>query len=248
MTETLRKNQIKSLFMGQTEDNFWFPVAKMTWDYEEGEYRNCKVFYLKGAAELEQLYPKNPYIVSLGSLERVFTSKDIKTCFWHKRLPVNRPVANPKMFEKLGLSGNPPYDPVEYIARSGGYWKGDSNDLFPEVLPDKEGNYNFYFRPVDCWSFSTPNRPELENIAVGEIVKPLFFGEKIKLECQKKIIGTVPGYIRYLIDKYKEALKLTVAVVNDSLPYEHQTLVRACLSRDVGVPFIEEIFQPVNSE
>lgn len=159
-------------------------------------------------------------------------------------MPVNR-EPDPKMLESLGLDFNQ-FDPIEYVARSGGYRYGDCEDLFPEVQPDRLGNYNFVFRTVDSYTFSTPNRPELNSINVGDKVLATLIEGRLKLQCQDYIIGSTPPYIRELYKKYREHLKISVFKVNPEVPYEYQFLLLASLNQKIGIPFSELEYQPIN--
>ena len=245
LTTKIQPNGITALFMGQTDldTGLWFPIKKMTWKYLNGEYLDLKTVFTHGAEKLKNMYPeKSPFLLS-GNLKRISRSNNISACPWRNRMPINR-QPDPSLFSCLGLSPNPPYDPISYVSRSGGYRYGDTNDLFPEILPDPDGDYHFIFRPVDSYVFTNPNQPELETITEGEIVTPQLVEAQIKLSCQSQIIGIAPGYIRELIKKYQEQLSIKIYQVNYGLPLEYQFLCQATLNQNSGIPFTELEYQP----
>lgn len=155
-------HRITAMFMGRTDatTGLWFPVQKMSWKRQDHEYVDCTTVFTKGAKKLEELHPDIPNLVTFGSLNQVFKYRDIYSCGWSNRLPVNRDP-DPQILKYLGLDPDAPVDPILYAERSGGYRHGDRRDLFPEVRADERGNYKFVFRNINSYKFTTSNRPEL---------------------------------------------------------------------------------------
>lgn len=240
-------DRITAMFMGRTDmtTGLWFPVQKMTWTRQNYEYVNCTTVFTKGAKKLEELHPEIPNLVTFGSLEQVFQYKDIYSCGWSNRLPVNRDP-DPQILKYFGLDPDAPLDPILYAERSGGYRHGDRRDLFPEVRADEQGNYNFVFRNVDAYQFATANRPELHQIEVGELVTANIIEGRIKLNCQGYDVGSAPPYIRELYKKYQDSLNISVYQVNLDVAFEYQFLFIASLNRETGIPFSETEYEPLN--
>ncbi len=241
----IKTNKITALFMGRTDKatGLWFPIQKMTWTHQNGEYLDCVTVFTNGARKLEQLHPEQPNIVTFGSLGQVIKSRDIYSCPWSNRMPVNQ-EPDPKILECLGLERDSSVDPVQYVARSGGYRHGDNRDIFPQVQADARGNYNFIFRNVDSYSFATINRPELNCIRTGEIVTPTLIEGKLELYCQGYNIGSAPPYIRELYKKYRDSLAISVYQINFQVPFEYQFLLLATLNQKTGIPLNEFEYQP----
>ncbi|MGB5631901.1 MAG: hypothetical protein WBM44_29055 [Waterburya sp.] len=97
-------NRITAMFMGRTDatTGLWFPVQKMTWTRQNHEYVNCTTVFTKGAKKLEELHPEIPNLVTFGSLDQVFKYRDIYSCNWSNRLPVNRDP-DPQILKYFGL-------------------------------------------------------------------------------------------------------------------------------------------------
>jgi hypothetical protein len=251
LTQLKQINQITALFMGQTDlkTGLWFPIKKMTWDYIDGEYLNCITVYTTGARRLLQMYPNNPHLVGFGSLDRVRKDKDIYRCPFANRMPLSREPL-PEKLSVLGLDSEASerVDPVKYVARSGGYRHGDNNDLFPEITPDVNGVYNFYFLPISSYQIAHPDDGEFDYLTPGEKLNPILIDNQIKLQHLHTIIGSTPGYITELIKKYQDALALSIAKINSNVPKNYKLLCRASLDRSIGTPFKELEYQPINKE
>jgi hypothetical protein len=241
------ENKITALFMGRTDKltGLWFPVQKMTWSKNNGEYSNCITVFTNGAKQLEQLHPEQPSFVTFGSLNRVVKSKDISNCPWSNRMPVNQ-EPNSNVIEFLGLDSDLDLDPVMYVARDGGYRHGDMRNIFPQIEPDRFGQYNFIFRNIDSYCFSSENKSELNHIKQNERVTPQFIDGRLQLICHDSLIGYAPPHIRELFKKYQNNLKIEVYQVNQQAPFAYQFLLLATLHREIGIPFSEPEYQAVN--
>jgi hypothetical protein len=241
--KTATENKITALFMGRTDKTtgLWFPVQKMTWTYSNGEYSNCITVFTNGAKKLEKLHPQQPNIVTFGSLSQIIESPNIDRCPWSNRMPINQ-EPNCSIIEFLGLD-HAKLDPVKYVAISGGYRHSDLRNIFPEVQADENGSYNFIFRNVDSYSFSTENRPELNNFEEAEEVIPTLVEGKLQLNCRGLFLGYAPPYIRELYKKHHVDLEISIYKVNHQAPFEYQFLLLATLDREIAVPFSEPEFE-----
>ncbi len=235
--------------MGRTDmtTGLWFPIQKMTWIRQNYEYVDCTIVFTKGAKKLEELHPDIPNLVTFGNLEQVFKYRDIYSCGWSNRLPVNRDP-DPQILKYFGLDPDAPLDPILYAERSGGYRHGDRRDLFPEVQADEQGNYNFVFRNVDASQFTTANRPELHSFQIGEAVTASMVEGKIKLHCWGYDLGSAPPYIRELYKKYQDSLNISIYQVNKDAPFEYQFLFKASLNQERGIPFSEPEYEPIDGQ
>lgn len=233
--------------MGRTDKvtRLWFPIQKMTWSYSGGEYSNCTLVFTQGAKKFEQLYPEQSNIITFSSLKQVIESENIHSCPWSNRMPVNQ-EPNPYIVKFLGLDRTSEIDFVEYVAINGGYRHGDMRNIFPEVRADNNGKYNFIFRNVDSYCFSTENKPELSSIKETEKVIPTFVEGRLQLNCRGLFIGYAPPHIKELYKKYRDDLEISVYKVNQQAPFEYQFLLLATLDRQIGVPFSELEYQPVD--
>ena len=241
------KNQITALFMGRTDKatGLWFPIQKMTWTYIDGEYSNCTTMFTHGADKLEKLYPEQPNIVTFGNLNQVIKSETIDSCSWANRMPTNQ-IPNSDIVNSLGLDRAFKIDPVEYVAISGGYRHGDMRNIFPEVRADENGKYNLIFRNVDSYSFLTKNKPELNNIKETEKVLPTFSEGRLQLNCRGLFVGFAPPHIKELYKKYRDDLEICIYKVNPKSPFEYQFILQASLDRQIGIPFSEFEYQPID--
>ena len=100
-------DRITAMFMGRTDatTGLWFPVQKMTWKRLNHEYVDCITVFTKGAKKLEELHPEIPNLVTFGSLNQIFEYRDIYSCGWSNRLPVNRDP-EPQILKYLGALVN----------------------------------------------------------------------------------------------------------------------------------------------
>lgn len=244
--KTATQQKITALFMGKTDKTTgsWFPIQKMTWTFNNDEYLDCTIAFINGAKKLEQLHPQKPNAVSFGSLDRVVKYKDITSCPWSNRMPVNR-EPNSDLIKFLGFNKSSNLDPVKYVARSGGYRHGDLKDIFPQVREDATGKYNFIFRNVDSYCLSTKNRPELNELETEEKVIPVPIDQRLQLMCRSHMIGFAPPYIKELYKKYGEHLEIAIYQVNQQAPFNYQFMLQATLDKKIGIPFSEPEYQPV---
>jgi hypothetical protein len=244
----MKTSKITALYMGEVHypSGSWFPIQKLTWNRKDNRYVNCKIVFTEGAKELRNLYSsKTPLL--LRNLTKVIKSKDIESCLWQSRLPANgNYLPDSSAIAKLGLDPGFAYDPIQYASRSGGYRKGDNKDLFPEIEPDEDGNYNFYFRGICRWNFKSRNL-KLETTEVGDKVLPIIEKGEWRLKNRDLILGSMPCYIQHLYFRFKDSLKITVAIVNQGAFDEDLIVYKAVLNQTVGIPFIEKEYQPLTS-
>ena len=149
-------------------------------------------------------------------------------------MPLARPQEMSLHLPNLGL----PADllaPISYVARSGGYRQTDSLDVFPELQPDIDGCYRFFFGLQEL-NLSDNNSVRQENILTTK------GREAISLETGRAI-GLLPGYIHALIAEQSENVRLKIELVNDSF-YTSQRLLCSATCKGF-VPFSSELYLPI---
>lgn len=272
MNNPLLTNKITALFMGETDlhTGLWFPWQKMTWEKKKGtNYINLKIEFLEGAKGFRELYPKSENVVDYG---RVMNYRDISYCPWRNRMHFHRSMSeSDRKFYDIDLelyrfSFNNEVDPIEYAVISGGYRHGDKCDIFPELAPDEQGNYNFIFRGQDAWYFSKENSPEIEAIPLGAKVtlqppaqEKIQRGEwkehtappeviRMKMFAEGKLVGYAPPYIRELYKSFGENLQVVTCAKNLGVQLDDQFIFKAIINQKVGTPFSETRYQPFKTE
>ncbi|WP_373546538.1 hypothetical protein [Chamaesiphon sp.] len=154
-------------------------------------------------------------------------------------MPLDRPQEMPWYLPSLGL---PPEltDPIAFVARSGGYRETDSLDVCPEVAPDADGCYRFYFLLRKLYL--------VEETTVNAVDK----GDRIDIHDWDAIhhstenkIGIVPGYIRALAKSHPENIHVKVLQVN----YEElrQTRIFCSLTCQGFIPFDRAEYLPLGN-
>jgi len=155
-------------------------------------------------------------------------------------MPVNRPFTDTLKLERLGLSTDlSQFDPVEYVARSGGYAGEDTSDLFAEVTPDLVGNYHFHF-----------GIRALDGIDLSEYIHQIQTGTNLRIEDgliydRGFILGKAPGYIADLANHHPQAIELTVEQINQDIYKFGKLLCHARIDRKVAIPFSDLHYQPL---
>jgi hypothetical protein len=189
-------NRVTALYIGCKTDkvqNFqlsvWLPIYRMSWD-EEGYY------YYSYTQAFKEHYPQllrhilNPDC----GFNKTWKTKHLDERFGN-RIP--RRSDGMKCYDWLGipeLKG----DFITYLAGSGGKQLDDDYEVFPEVVEDADGYYNFHF-PISN-EFSFTQQDELKNFLL-KVEKEQRF-----ILCEKREIGCILEYINYLINCsiYKE--------------------------------------------
>lgn len=254
--------------MGEVDfdTGIWFPIKKMTWsEKKERNYLNCKIGFVEGAKQYQRLHPELKNLFMPRDINKVMQFRDVLSCSWRNRMPVSRPVEE-KLKICLGLNSTNAVDPVEFVARDGGYRHGDLCNIFPEVAPNEQGNYNFVFRGIDRWVMSSSNKPELETISVGAkvtiqpptrekllsdewkktTIEPPPEAIRMKLYAENYMVGYAPHYIQEFYRQFGEQLKIKILQVNSGVPFEYQFLFLATLSQKAGNPYLEPKLQLVD--
>ena len=183
--------RIIGLFLGcQVTPDLWVPVKKIIWDTPTDRanqvYRTACVTGIRQAMMSSRLWHN---YFGLAPIERVDITRDIHPAY-ACRMPLARPQEMFLHLPNLGLPADL-LDPISYVARSGGYRQTDSLDVFPELQPDIDGCYRFFFGLQEL------NLSDDNSVKQGDILTTE--GRKaISLETGRAI-GLLPGYIHALI-------------------------------------------------
>jgi len=229
---------ITGLYMGWTDPNSgaWFPVEKMTW--QDGKYYTVHLEGMKSTMEINQVQ-RTIVKCGLARLDRVEVSSNINVSF-RTKMPVNRPYRDVIKLERLGLSTDlTQFDAFEYTARTSGKTKGNHNDLFPEVTPDPDGKYRFYFGIGNLNDAEVVE--QIQKVQLGDL---LTIEDKIIYHDHRKV-DTAPGYVADLAKHHPQAIDLTVVKVNDDISSYNKLLCCFAVDGRITVPFSDPQYQPL---
>lgn len=229
---------ITGLFMGWTDpiSQQWFPIKKMTWN--DGKYYTV---YLQGMRSAIAVNPSQETAVKAGliRLDQVEITSEIEVSF-RTRMSVNRQFSDILRLERLGLSTElAQFDPLEYIARSGGRCGNDSYDIFPEVTPDENDKYHFYFG-IGIY----------DNLNISEHLNQVQINDQLLVKDgvifhKKDVIGKAPGYISHLLCHHTQSVNLTVSKINYDVYKFGKLLCCAEVDSRINIPFSDIDYQPL---
>jgi hypothetical protein len=199
------QSKVTALYLGAgVEDRLWFPIRKMIW--HNGQYQTC---FLKGVKDLVEAAPLWRHHFKPEVLEVVKTTHEVH-CDYACRMPLDRPEEMPWYLPSLGLPTDL-LDPIAFVARSGGYRETDSLDIFPEVQPDVDGSYRFYFLLRKLYLV---NEAVLNGLIEGDAIAPQDWWAIQRSTGQR--IGILPGYIRALFVSHPQQVEMKIQQVNHS--------------------------------
>ncbi|PSB48820.1 hypothetical protein C7B77_23705 [Chamaesiphon polymorphus CCALA 037] len=218
----------------QVNDNLWVPARKLIWD--ESGYRSGNV---KGAIQAIINSSIFHNYFSLSPLDRIDVTREIPGDF-SRRMPLDRPEEMPQHLPHLGLSADL-LDPIAYVARSGGYKQTDSFDVFPEIDPDSDGCYYFYFGLRELHLL-----PELKST-----LSTLKSGDKIAVRGKEAIhiatnltLGLLPGYIVAMDNENSGLLNLAIERINLGAIYTRHKIICSATCKGF-LPFSTPVYQPI---
>jgi hypothetical protein len=198
-------SRITALYLGAgVEDRLWFPIRKMIWS--EGQYQTC---FVAGVKDLIAAAPLWRHHFKPEALEVVKTTREVH-CDYACRMPLDRPQEMPWHLPSLGLPADS-LDPIAFVARSGGYRETDSLDIFPEVQPDVDGSYRFYFLLRKLYLV---DEAVVNDLIEGDVIDPQDWWAIHQSTGQK--IGILPGYIRALAASDRQQVEIKIQQINYS--------------------------------
>ncbi len=228
--------EITALFLGcQVDEQRWLPVQKLIW--ADGIYRMGYVAGVKEAMATSLLWQN---FFGLSPIDRIFVSHNVPAAF-SCRMPLDRPEEMPDHLPHLGLPSDLK-DPIAFVSRSGGYRHKDHHDAFPEINPDSDGKYRFFFGLRDL---------EVEDpCAIAKIIRS---GESLLTEGRNAIapatnsrIGSIPGYIQAFVAEHSDLVDIKVERVNqDAWISDEKVLCSATCSG--FIPFAANEYQPLGN-
>jgi hypothetical protein len=226
---------ITGLFLGcQVNTDLWVPVKKMIWNTHTGKanrgYRTACVTGIKQAMATNRLWQN---YFGLSPIDRVDITRDIHPAY-ACRMPLVRPQEMSLHLPNLDLPADL-LDPITYVARSGGYRQTDSLDVFPELEPDSDGCYRFFFGLQEL------NLLDDDSVKQGDIL--ITKGREAIHQKIGRMIGSMPGYIHALVMEQPQNVRLQIERVNDSF-YTSQRLLCSATCKGF-IPFSSELYSPI---
>jgi hypothetical protein len=215
------QSKITALYLGaEVDDRLWFPIRKMIW--HESQYQTC---FVEGVKNLIAAAPLWRHHFKPEVLEVVKTTHEVH-CDYACRMPLDRPQEMPWHLPGLGLPadlldplGNPAGTAIAFVARSGGYRETDSLDIFPEVQPDVDGSYRFYFLLRKLYLV---DEVVMSDLREGDAIDPQDWWAIHQSTGQK--IGILPGYIRALAASHPRQVEMKIQQVNYSTTLQSRLL------------------------
>ena len=244
--QTPRPDNIVGLFIGlsYTEKlgENWLPMIKITWDDDGYYYHSYTQAYRAKYDGLcgHVLNPQRGY-------SQVLKEKRI-TEILSNRIPHR--ADSMKQYDLLGI-GDKKGDLIAYLARSGGEARSDLYDVFPEMIPDSKGVYNFYFALSSICDLLIS-----KDYTAALIFNSLSQKQKLDIKftpnstdiCYQGIkIGSTPKYINYLLKTNSGSkLNITVERVNQNADYEDAIIIKLSIKSNQAVYGHKEL-KPINS-
>jgi hypothetical protein len=214
-------SRVTALYLGAgVEDRLWFPIRKMTW--HQGQYQTC---FVEGVKDLIAAAPLWRHHFKPEALDVIKTTHEIH-CDYACRMPLDRPQEMPWHLPSLGLRADlvdsleaPASTAIAFVARSGGYRETDSLDIFPEVQPDEDGFYRFYFLLRKLYLVE---EAVVNDLAEGDAIDPQDWWAIHQSTGQK--IGILPGYIRALTASHPQLVEMRIQQVNHGTTLQSRLL------------------------
>jgi hypothetical protein len=233
-------SKITALYLGcEVNDRLWVPVRKMVWQDEQ--YR---VGYVGGVKQIAPAGSPWRHYFKPEGFGQVKQLPEVH-CDFAPRMPLDRPQEMKWYLPSLGLPedledplGNPAGTAIAFVARTGGYRHTDTLDAFPEVEPDTDGCYRFYFllRKI--------------HLIVPDLLDLVQEADSIETDNWWAIhqttgnkIGVLPGYIRSITIDHPDSVELKIHQVSHIPLLKHRFL---CSATCKGfVPFTTSEYLPL---
>lgn len=243
----MENREIKALYMGwhESDPQQWVPIQRISWDGEGNYYHS----YTEG---FEANYEK------LRSM--IFNPDAGYKKVWHlKQLSpklINRAPHREdslKLYDLLGIpEAKAKRDTIAYLSRAEGIAHNDQFDYFPEVTPNENGSYEFYFLLLGMASLVRDGVSE-----VKEFADKLTGDEKLtiaveqnqtKVFCGQLHVGHCPDYIHFFLTSCAvKSVKLSIEQINEDPYYGGRILVKCGIKPSVsGHLYSHPLLQPLN--
>ena len=228
-------NGITALFLGcQVNPDLWVPVKKLIWD-ERGCFKMGCVAGVKQAISSSRLWQN---YFGLSPIDRISITPSIPPVY-ACRMPLDRPQEMPVNLPDLGLRADLD-DPIAYVARSGGYRQKDDLDVFPELDPDRDGCYRFFFG-LSGLHLLADERWIKDTVRAGD--RLIVRGRGAIHQPTGNPIGSVPGYIQALVTEHPPNVTLQIEQINDAF-FTKRKLLCLATCRDF-TPFTSAPYLPI---
>ena len=226
----------------------WIPIERISWDGQGNYYYS----YTQG---FEANYQR------LRSM--IFNPDAGYKKVWHlKQLTPNLINRTPHridtlyLYDFLGIpEAKAKKDTIAYLSRSLARSHNNGYDFFPEVIPDENGNYKFYFLLLGLALLVKAQAP-----GVKEFADNLTGNEKLtividKNQGQTKVffdklhIGYCPDYIHFFLTQCPvESVNLSIEQVNrDDLYYGGRILIKCSIKPfEQGQLYAHPLLHPLN--
>jgi hypothetical protein len=225
-------SKLTALFLGcEVDDRLWVPVRKMIWQDE-----HYRVGYVGGVKQIAPAGSPWRHYFRPEGFEQVKQLHEVH-CDFAPRMPLDRPQEMKWYLPGLGLPADLD-DPISFVARTGGYRHTDTLDAFPEVEPDADGCYRFYFL-LRKLHLIEPDLLDL--VVVTDSIEADDWWAIHEPTGHK--IGVLPGYIRSITIDHPDAVELRIHQVSHIPLLKHKFL---CSATCKGfVPFATPEYLPL---
>jgi hypothetical protein len=208
-----------------SEDNMWYPVAKLT-RLKEGGYR---LNYTEGASNKNFIT-----LPRMKDLTKVYHSASIFSFFSNRLIPANRPESK-KMLEWSDIEVKN-YDELDLLGISGGARKTDQFRIIPEPKAAGFNQYKIRFFVSGVSHLNSDGLERVEKLKKGEVLKFVYentnpYDSKALLvsSIDEVPVGYCPKYfnsdIRSLLENSKLTNhSLTVVKMNIDAPNQFKVL------------------------
>jgi hypothetical protein len=226
---------ITGFFMGWTENrtNMWVPIAKMTWSNKK-YYTVCLQGILEGikySEILKHIVENKFYNVSsievFNEVDTRFSNKmsNTETLYLDRFKPLMEQLKLPDEVNQLSV--------FEHAARTSSY-------IFPEVTPDKNRIYHFYFE-----------NKMIRGSKIGDYIYKVKIGDTLSIKGNYIyhdifIVGEAPRYVIDLYLHHLEAIEISVAKVNYH-EYDGSLICHLEVNGEIYIPFSDPYYKPLLS-
>jgi hypothetical protein len=231
---------ITKLFMGWTDSftNRWFPIKMLTWE-NDIYHEIC----LPGLLEVAKISPRIEGEIERGihKINEIEVSQEIAGYFGRFVAPYTD-YEGIDLISWLTLDGEEtPLSTFEYVSRySRAHLRERQDfDIFPQVAPDKNNVYHFYFG----------NEPS-DGIEIDNYINQLKIGTSLSIAngCiyhEDFLVGQAPGYITDLYKCCPEGFKITIAKINDDRYIIWNLICHVEIEGSKFIPFSDSRYQPL---
>ena len=248
----MESREIKALYRGWRESDpelpqQWVPIERISWDGQGNYYHS----YTEG---FEANYQR------LCSM--IFNPDAGYKKVWHlKQLAPNLTNRTPHrpdnlyVYDFLGIpEAKTKKDTTAYLSRSLARRHNDDYDFFPEVIPDENGNYDFYFLLLGLASLVKNQVPGVkefaDNVTLYEKLTISIDLDQTSVFFDKLHIGYCPDYIHFFLTQCPiESVALSIEQINKGdLYYGGRILIKCTIKPfEKGQLYTHPLLHPLNS-